>query len=145
MVKYCGKTGAELLHDARYNKGTAFTLEERRVLKLEGLLPSHVSTQDEQVLRAFNLLDTSCPTELDKYSFLQTINNRNQKLFFRLMEDRLTELMPIAYTPTVGLAVSIGVFFVLFLVTVFYYFVWYAVCLLFIFIFRFPTLYFSDG
>jgi hypothetical protein len=106
MVNPTGKTGADLLHDARYNKGTAFTIEERRVLKLEGLLPPHVSTQDEQVKRAFNLLDTTCTTDLDKYSFLQTINNRNQKLFFRLMEDRLTDLMPIAYTPTVGLAVS---------------------------------------
>jgi malate dehydrogenase (oxaloacetate-decarboxylating) len=107
MTKNGGKTGTALLHDARYNKGTAFTLEERRLLKIEGLLPPHVSTQDEQVVRAFNILDTTCLTDLEKYSFLQTINNRNQKLFFRLMEDRLTDLMPIAYTPTVGLAVSV--------------------------------------
>ena len=105
IVTNVGKTGADLLHDSRFNKGTAFSITERRALKLEGLLPPHVSTQDEQVTRAFNLFDTTCTTDLDKYSFLQTISNRNQKLFFRLMEDRLTELMPIAYTPTVGQAV----------------------------------------
>jgi Malic enzyme, N-terminal domain len=106
MANIFGKTGSDLLHDARYNKGTSFTLAERRVLKLEGLLPPHVSTQDEQLQRVLNLFDTTCHTDLEKYSFLQATNNRNQRLFFRLMEERLTELMPIAYTPTVGQAVS---------------------------------------
>ena len=100
-----GKMGFDLLADARFNKGTAHTEQERRVLKLDGLLPPHVSTQDEQVSRSFENLDDCC-SDLDRYSYLQAVSNRNQRLFFRLLEDRLFDLMPIVSTPTVGLAVS---------------------------------------
>lgn len=92
-----------MLRDARYNRGTAFNIEERRKLKLEGLLPPHVSTQDEQVQRCFMSLD-GCHDDLERYVYMQGLSNRNQQLFFRVLEDRLLELMPIVYTPTVGLA-----------------------------------------
>jgi len=100
--------GSALLRDARYNKGTAFTSEERRLLSLDGLLPPHISTQDEQVKRCFDELD-HCATLLDKYIYMQSLSNRNQVLFFRVMQERLVDLMPVVYTPTVGEAVSLSV------------------------------------
>ena len=99
-------TGSALLCDARYNKGTAFTRKERIELKLEGLLPPHVSTQDEQVQRCFLHLD-SCHTDLERYQCMQDLANRNRTLFFRVLQDRLVELLPIVYTPTVGKAVRV--------------------------------------
>jgi hypothetical protein len=97
--------GSTLLRDARYNKGTAFSEEERRLLRLEGLLPTHISTQEEQVQRALEQLDRNCATPLDKYIFLQGLSNRNQRLFYRVLQDRVVDLMPVVYTPTVGEAV----------------------------------------
>jgi Malic enzyme, N-terminal domain len=101
-----GLTGSALLRDARYNKGTAFTSKERIDLKLEGLLPPHISTQDEQVLRCFTELD-DCHTDLERYVYMQDLAYRNRTLFFRVMQDRLVELLPIVYTPTVGQAVRV--------------------------------------
>ena len=99
-------TGSALLRDARYNKGTAFTSKERIDLKLEGLLPPHISTQDEQVERCFAALD-GCHTDLERYVYMQDLANRNRTLFFRVLQDRLVELLPIVYTPTVGQAVRV--------------------------------------
>lgn len=98
-------TGARLLNDPTKNKGTAFTLQERIELKLEGLLPPHVADQDEQVQRCFLALD-NCQSDLDRYIYMQELVTRNRTLFYRVLSDRLVELMPIVYTPTVGLAVS---------------------------------------
>jgi hypothetical protein len=106
-------TGYALLRDARYNKGTAFTLKERKALKLEGLLPPQTSTQDEQVKKCFTVLD-DCHTDLERYVYMQGLANRNRTLFFRVLQDRLVELLPIVYTPTVGQAVSenmMGIFY----------------------------------
>jgi malate dehydrogenase (oxaloacetate-decarboxylating)/malate dehydrogenase (oxaloacetate-decarboxylating)(NADP+) len=94
-------TGSTLLRDARYNKGTAFTRKERIDLKLEGLLPPHTSTIDEQVERCFMVLD-NCHTDLERYVYMQGLANRNRTLFFRVLQDRLVELLPVVYTPTVG-------------------------------------------
>lgn len=101
---FCDSEGSKLLRDPRYNKGTAFTKEERRTFKLEGLLPPHIFSQDEQVERCFMALD-NCPTDLDRFIYLQELACRNHKLFFRVLNDRLVDLLPIVYTPTVGLAV----------------------------------------
>jgi hypothetical protein len=98
-------TGSTLLRDARYNKGTAFTRKERVDLKLEGLLPPRISTQDEQVERCFMALD-NCHTDLERYVYMQGLANRNRTLFYRVLQNRLVELLPIVYTPTVGQAVS---------------------------------------
>jgi malate dehydrogenase (oxaloacetate-decarboxylating)/malate dehydrogenase (oxaloacetate-decarboxylating)(NADP+) len=99
-------TGSALLRDARYNKGAAFTRKERIDLKLEGLLPPHISTQDEQVGLCFMALD-GCHTDLERYVYMQDLANRNRTLFFRVLQDRLVELLPIVYTPTVGQAVRV--------------------------------------
>lgn len=95
--------GSQLLNDPRYNKGTAFTREERIALGIEGLLPPNISNQDDQAKRCFAALD-NCHTDLERYTYMQELVMRNRTLFFRVLNDRLEQLMPIVYTPTVGLA-----------------------------------------
>ncbi len=95
--------GTALLRDPTLNKGTAFTDHERDVLGLRGLLPPHVATQDEQlarVLENFHRLQTP----LSKYIMLSSLLDRNEALFFRVIMDHADTMMPIIYTPTVGLA-----------------------------------------
>jgi malate dehydrogenase (oxaloacetate-decarboxylating)(NADP+) len=95
--------GVALLSDPAHNKGTAFTEAERDAFRLRGLLPPHVSSQEQQIAR---LLESfrSKPTDLDKYVSLRSLHDRNEALFFRLLVDHPDEMMPIVYTPTVGLA-----------------------------------------
>ncbi|HSQ69072.1 MAG TPA: NAD-dependent malic enzyme [Steroidobacteraceae bacterium] len=95
--------GMALLRDPTLNKGTAFTEHERDSLGLRGLLPAHVCPQDEQVERVlenFRRLDS----DLSKYILLEGLYDRNERLFFRVMIECPDEMMPIVYTPTVGLA-----------------------------------------
>jgi malate dehydrogenase (oxaloacetate-decarboxylating)(NADP+) len=95
--------GLDLLRDPLLNKGTAFTREERNALGLRGLLPPHVLTQDLQAQRIMtNLRKLSDP--LDRYVALNALHDRNETLFFRIVIDHIDEIMPIIYTPTVGLA-----------------------------------------
>jgi len=95
--------GIHYLHDPALNKGTAFTEAERDALGLRGLLPPGVQTLEEQVMRVMGnyRLKTS---DLEKYIFLVALQDRNQTLFYRVIMDHLEEMMPIIYTPTVGLA-----------------------------------------
>lgn len=96
-------TGIDVLHNPSLNKGTAFTYEERDRLKLRGLLPPRVFSQDEQVHRVLvNLRRKS--SDLDKYIYLTSLQDRNEALFFRVVMEHLDEIMPIIYTPTVGQA-----------------------------------------
>jgi len=95
--------GAALLRDPTLNKGTAFTLRERDALGLRGLLPPHVITQEDQVHRVlenFRRLDS----DLSRYILLEALHDRNEALFFRVITENPDEMMPIIYTPTVGLA-----------------------------------------
>src|SRR5678815_3506312 len=95
--------GAALLHDPELNKGTAFTAAERDVLGLKGLLPPHVCSQGEQVARVLgNFRRLESP--LEKYIFMSALHDRNEALFFRIVTENPDEMMPIVYTPTVGLA-----------------------------------------
>lgn len=95
--------GAALLTHPLLNKGTAFTERERDALGLRGLLPPRVFTLKEQTRRVLaNLRRKTDP--LEKYIFLTTLQNRNETLFYRLLQDHVEELMPIVYTPTVGQA-----------------------------------------
>jgi malate dehydrogenase (oxaloacetate-decarboxylating)(NADP+) len=95
--------GVEILHDPVRNKGTAFTEVERDALKIRGLLPPRVHTQELQVLRVMENLNAK-PTDLEKYIFLMALQDRNETLFYRVVMDNLQETMPIIYTPTVGQA-----------------------------------------
>jgi malate dehydrogenase (oxaloacetate-decarboxylating)(NADP+) len=95
--------GVALLRDPSLNKGTAFTEHERDALGLRGLLPPHVCTQDDQVARVLeNFRRLESP--LAKYILIESLQDRNEALFFRVIMENPDELMPIIYTPTVGLA-----------------------------------------
>ena len=96
--------GYALLRLAPTNKGTAFTQEERRRLGLDGLLPPHVSTLDEQIARSYAGFLKE-PTDLAKYTYLRAVQERNETLYYALLERHLPEMLPIIYTPTVGEAV----------------------------------------
>jgi malate dehydrogenase (oxaloacetate-decarboxylating)(NADP+) len=95
--------GTALLRDPTLNKGTAFSEQERDALGLRGLLPPHVATQDEQVARVLENV-RRLKTPLSKYIMLSSLLDRNEALFFRVVTDHADEMMPIIYTPTVGLA-----------------------------------------
>jgi len=95
--------GISLLQNPTLNKGTAFTMEERDKLGLRGLLPPNPQTQADQMHRVLgNLRRKSVP--LEKYIFLVSLQDRNETLFYRLLVDNIEEMMPLIYTPTVGLA-----------------------------------------
>jgi malate dehydrogenase (oxaloacetate-decarboxylating) len=97
--------GQALLRQPLVNKGTAFDAEERAALGVEGLLPPHVSTLDEQLGRAYRGFQRE-PLPLAKYQYLRAIQDRNEVLFYALLERHLEEMLPIVYTPTVGEAIQ---------------------------------------
>lgn len=94
-------TGRLLIEHPIYNKGSAFTEIEREQLGLDGVLPQHVSTMEQQVQRVYeNYSDKQTPIE--KYIFLLSLLDRNETLFYRLVLNNAEEMLPIVYTPTVG-------------------------------------------
>ncbi len=95
--------GQEILRDPLLYKGSAFSAEERRLLGLSGLLPPGENTQDQQAIRFYEKLQAT-PEPIDKYRALMALQDRNERLYYRVLMDHLAELMPIVYTPTVGLA-----------------------------------------
>jgi malate dehydrogenase (oxaloacetate-decarboxylating)(NADP+) len=95
--------GIALLRDPTLNKGTAFSESEREMLGLRGLLPPHVSAQGEQVARVMENFHR-LQTPLAKYIMLESLQDRNEALFYRVILENPDEMMPIIYTPTVGLA-----------------------------------------
>ena len=95
--------GPELLHDPARNKGTAFTRAERERFNLRGLLPPRAITMEMQVMRAMENLARK-ESDLEKYIFLMAMDDRNERLFYRVVMEHLEEMMPLIYTPTVGRA-----------------------------------------
>jgi malate dehydrogenase (oxaloacetate-decarboxylating) len=85
------------------NKGAAFTAEERQSFNLEGLLPEVTETIEEQVERAY-LQYRGFENDMDKHIYLRNIQDTNETLFYRLIQNHISEMMPIIYTPTVGAA-----------------------------------------
>ncbi len=95
--------GPHLLGHPMYNKGSAFTREERLAFGLEGLLPSAVNTIEQQAQRVYeNLARKSDP--LERYIGLASLQDRNEHLFHHVLGEHLEEFLPIVYTPTVGRA-----------------------------------------
>ncbi|WP_320670551.1 NAD-dependent malic enzyme [Patulibacter defluvii] len=93
----------QILEDPLRNRGTAFTAEQRRVLGLDGLLPPAIETLEQQAARSIEVFRRR-PTDLDKYVNLRQLQDTNLVLYYRLLVDHLEEVLPIVYTPTVGLA-----------------------------------------
>lgn len=98
-----GMHGHHVLHNSAANKSTAFTLEERAALGLRGLLPHSISTQETHQKRALENLRRKA-FDIEKYIFLSGLQDRNEKLFYRVIMDNIEEIMPLIYTPTVGQA-----------------------------------------
>ncbi|MBE5088821.1 oxaloacetate-decarboxylating malate dehydrogenase [Bacillus thuringiensis] len=97
--------GAEVLSTPILNKGVAFTQNEREELGLKGLLPPAVLTLEEQARRAYEQF-SSQPDDLLKNVYLTALHDRNEVLFYRILTDHLREMLPIVYTPTVGVAIQ---------------------------------------
>lgn len=97
--------GKDILSNPFLNKGVAFSKKEREELGLEGLLPPHVLTLEEQAKRAYEQYSART-TNLFKNGLLYDLYNRNVVLFYRLLKDHLSEMLPIIYTPTVGEAIE---------------------------------------
>ena len=95
--------GAGMLEDPLTNKGTAFSEEERSGLGLRGLLPAVVETLEQQVRRGYRAYQEQ-PTDVARHINLRALQDTNEMLFYRLVSDHIEEMLPILYTPTVGLA-----------------------------------------
>jgi malate dehydrogenase (oxaloacetate-decarboxylating) len=95
------KRGQAALFDALTTKGTAFSEAERRKRGLLGLLPTAVKTQDEQAAHCWHEFSTR-RDDLDKHIYLRALQDRNETLFYRVLQDHIPESLPIVYTPTVG-------------------------------------------
>lgn len=100
---YIPFAGPALLEAPLLNKGSAFTQRERQQFNLEGLLPYKIETIEEQKARVYQQL-CSFQSPIDKHIYLRNIQDTNETVYFRLVTDHLTEIMPLIYTPTVGLA-----------------------------------------
>jgi malate dehydrogenase (oxaloacetate-decarboxylating) len=96
-------TGELALENPILNKGSAWTDQEREDLGLLGLLPPHVATIEEQLARTYANYQQKT-TAQERYIFLTSLQDRNETLFYRLLSEHVTEMLPIVYTPIVGMA-----------------------------------------
>ena len=94
--------GHELLENPLLNKGTAFTQAERDAFGLNGLLPPHIFSMDEQVRRRLDAL-RALPSDFDRYVFMRDLQDTNETLYYALLVRNIEELLPVIYTPSVGL------------------------------------------
>lgn len=97
-IKY---SGTSLLEVPLLNKGSAFTEEERDTFNLRGLLPASIETIETQVQRSYSQY-SSFRNDIDKHIYLRNLQDTNETVFYRLVTNHLTEMLPIIYTPVVG-------------------------------------------
>lgn len=97
--------GRDVLKTPIINFGTAFTAEQREELGLTGLLPNAVINMDAQLRRVYRQYAQE-PSDIAKYIYLTTMQDRNETLFFRLLTENIEEMLPIVYTPTIGKAIQ---------------------------------------
>ncbi|MDA3915298.1 NAD-dependent malic enzyme, partial [Oleiagrimonas sp.] len=95
------KDGVDLLTDPLLNKGTAFSDHERDLFMLHGLLPPHHGTLDDQIERRLDAVH-ELQDDFQKYLQLRGLQDANETLFYALLERNLKQMLPIVYTPTVG-------------------------------------------
>jgi len=103
MASKVSLRGLDLIREPLLNKGIAFSAKERKDFGLEGLLPYRSATIEQQAHRIYQSLDRF-DEPLEKYMALAALHDRNEHLYFYLLRQKLEELLPIVYTPTVGLA-----------------------------------------
>lgn len=94
-----------VLDDPAQNRGVAYTQEQRRTLGITGRLPTAVLSLDEQAARAHRQLQAQ-PDDLAKNVFLEELHDSDETLYFKVLMDHLTELLPVVYDPTVGMAIE---------------------------------------
>lgn len=99
------KRGDALLNDEFLNKGDAFSREERSMFGLCGMLPDHVASIEEQLLRVRVQYDSKV-RDIDKNVYLNALMDRNETLFYRFVLENLEEVVPVIYTPVVAKACS---------------------------------------
>ena len=97
--------GSAVLASPTINRGTAFTIEEREALGLTGLLPTGISTLEGQLRRVYAQYLQQAG-DLRKWVYLANLRDRNEVLFYRLLTEHISEMMPVVYTPTVGVAIE---------------------------------------
>jgi malate dehydrogenase (oxaloacetate-decarboxylating) len=97
--------GRDLLRNPRFNRGTAFTHEERSALALEGLLPAAVLSLEDQARRSYDQYSAQ-PTNLARNDFLAALRDRNEVLYYKLLADHLKEMLPVIYDPVVAQAIE---------------------------------------
>ncbi|MUJ21434.1 NAD-dependent malic enzyme [Aliivibrio fischeri] len=100
---YIPYAGPALLSTPLLNKGSAFSTTERKYFNLEGLLPEAIESIEEQTGRAYKQYQ-NFENDMDKHIYLRNIQDTNETLFYRLVQNHISEMMPIIYTPTVGAA-----------------------------------------
>lgn len=103
MANFRALKGYRALYHPAFNKSTAFTREEREEYGLQGLLPYGVGTQNKQMARVLENLRRKS-NDIEKFIFLASLHERNERLFYRTVVDNIQEIMPLIYTPTVGQA-----------------------------------------
>ena len=96
-------TGYHLLTESLLNAGSAFTQSQREEFELEGLLPATVSTLEQQLARTYEAYQRK-DDDLERHIYLRSLQDRNEVLFYALLQRHLAEMLPIIYTPVVGLA-----------------------------------------
>nr|AUW31062.1 putative malic enzyme [Cladonia uncialis subsp. uncialis] len=101
----CALTGTSLLRSPYHNKGSAFPQNERKDFKLYGLLPPNVQTLDEQVKRAYEQYSKR-GNALGKNTFMTSMKDQNEVLYYKLIQEHLKEMFSIIYTPTEGEAIQ---------------------------------------
>lgn len=105
VLRFSTTNGMEHFRNRSLNKGLAFTREERFALGLHGLMPGRVKTLAEQIEQSkmrLNMIEDN----LEKFIYLSSIHQTNEKLFYGLLAQNTNQLTPIVYTPTVARAVK---------------------------------------
>lgn len=97
------KRGFQILHDGRISKSLAFSKEERERLGLRGLLPYSTASQNVQIIRVLEGLQRKA-NDIERYIMMSGLQDRNERLYYKIVSDHIEKIMPIVYTPTVGQA-----------------------------------------
>ncbi|XP_005090628.1 NADP-dependent malic enzyme [Aplysia californica] len=103
LINHSRVRGIDILRNPKLNKGTAFTLKERQLMGIHGLVPPTVRSVEEQTIRVLTNFSKRS-SDLDRFIYLMALQDRNEKLFYKVLCENVEEMMPIVYTPTVGQA-----------------------------------------